>query len=271
MRLRDPRVGMGAAGAGQVLVFVLARLAHFDVDQSGLALVLGAVVWAGLAALVDDEWREPFVAAAAMGVGAGVCLASGDQRMLADAFVVSGGLVAAAGIVGGSRTLAHAGGVAATLGLMGHLDASDVVAVEPFVAPVALHLLLAGWQGRRGRALSSWVAYGPAVALLGGAALAERLAGGPAWHAVVAGAVGISAVAAGGRWRLAGPLLLETGLLVAVTVVECLGTLAGVPTWGWLAAGGCFLLAVGVGLERAETSPAEAGRRLVDVIAERFE
>jgi hypothetical protein len=44
-----------------------------------------------------------------------------------------------------------------------------------------------------------------------------------------------------------------------------------VPTWGWLATGGTALLATGIVLERNETSPVEAGRRLVDVVAERFE
>jgi len=271
LRLHDRTAGIAAAASVQALVAMLASQAGFDLAQTGMALVLAAVVWAGLAALVDDGWRAPFVAAAVMGVGAGLVLAAGDQRMLADAVIVSGGLLTAAGLVTGRGDLAHAGGVAATLGIMGHLDASAVVPIEPYVAPVALHLVLAGWHGRRSHTLSSWTAYGPAVALLGGAALVERLQGGPAWHAVVAGAVGVAAVACGGWRRLAGPLFLGTGLLVAVTIVECLGALAGVPTWAWLAAGGSILLGVGVALERADASPAEAGRRLVDVIAERFE
>lgn len=271
LRLSDRTVGLSAAASVQFLVVVLARQAGFDVPETGMALVLAAVVWGGLAAVVDDDRRDPFVAAAAMGVVVGVYLASGDPRMLSDAVVVSGGLLVAAGIVTGRGELAHAGGVAATLGVIGHLNASGVTALEPFVAPVALHLVVAGWHGRRSRTLSSWAAYGPAVALLGGAALVERLDGGPAWHALVAGAVGVAAVACGGWRRLAGPLFLGTGLLVAVTLVESLGALAGVPTWAWLAVGGSVLLAVGVGLERADTSPGEAGRRLVDVIAERFE
>ena len=270
LRLRDRHVGFTAAAAAQVLVVVLARLAELDVPQTGLALVMAALVWGGLAAVVDDEWREPLLAAAAMGIGAGLFLASGDRRMLSDALVVSGGMVAAAGLMTGNGPLGHCGGAAATLGIIGHLSEAGVTALEPFVAPVAAHLLVAGWQGRRSRDLSSWTAYAPAIALLGGAALAERLDGGPAWHAVVAGAVGVAAVAVGGWRRLAAPLFLGTGLLVAVTGVECLGALAGVPTWGWLALGGSVLLGVGVALERADATPAEAGRRLVDVISERF-
>ena len=271
VRLGRPRVGVAAAGALQVLVGLLAEEAGFAPAETGMVLVLGAVVCAGLAAVMDGEWRLPFLAAAGMGVAAGLGLASGDRLLLADAVAVSGGLVVAAGIVSGREPLAHVGGAAVCLGVIAHLDAISIAPLEPYVAPVAAHLTLAGWHARRTQRLSSWVAYGPAVALLGGAALVERLAGGPSWHAVVAGVLGVAAVAAGGWRRLAGPLLLGTGLLVAVTVLESLATLAGVPTWGWLAAGGALLLGVGVALERADASPAEAGRRLVDVIAERFE
>jgi hypothetical protein len=39
----------------------------------------------------------------------------------------------------------------------------------------------------------------------------------------------------------------------------------------WLAAGGTLLLGLGVQLERTDASPVEAGRRVVDVMSERFE
>ena len=81
--------------------------------------------------------------------------------------------------------------------------------------------------------------------------------GGPGWHALVAGAVGIVAVAAGGWSRTAGPLVTGTAILVTLTVHESLGTLAGVPTWAWLAAGGTILLAAGIALERTDTSPSK--------------
>lgn len=82
----------------------------------------------------------------------------------------------------------------------------------------------------------------------------------------------VLAAALAADWdRLIGPLLTGTALLAAVTVHESLGVAAGVPTWVWLAAGGSALLGTGVLLERNDTSPAEAGRRLVDVVGERFE
>jgi hypothetical protein len=115
-----------------------------------------------------------------------------------------------------------------------------------------------------------WVAYGPAVALLGGAALAERLDHGAPVHALVAGAVGLLAVVAGGRFRLIAPLVLGTTLLIALTVDESLAVTAGVPTWGWLALGGSILVGSGIAMERAETSPLETGHRVVDAVSERF-
>ena len=81
----------------------------------------------------------------------------------------------------------------------------------------------------------------------------------------------MAAMVAGGWRRLAGPLVLGTALVVTVTIVESLPALAGVPTWGWLATGGTFLLLSGLALECTETSPVQVGRRLVDVIDERFQ
>lgn len=271
----EPAVGLGAAAGLQVVLAAVAGVAGLDTASTGVVLCVGAVVAGGLACLTSPRWRLPFLAAAAGGLALGLPLAAGDQARLAEALLLSGGMAMGAGVVWRNGLVGHAGGAVATLGLALHLDAGAVTASEAFVAPVALQLLVAGWQIRRpdgagaGRA-SSWVAYGPAIALLGGTALAERLAGGDAWHGLVAGAVGVAAVAAGGWWRLAGPLLAGTALVVATTVIESLDALAGVPTWAWLAAGGFTLLGAGVALERSDTSPAEAGRRLVDVVAERF-
>jgi hypothetical protein len=131
-------------------------------------------------------------------------------------------------------------------------------------------LLAVGIAARREERVSSWVAYGPAIALLGAAALLERIQQGSPWHALVAGGVGVLAVFAGGWRRLAAPLLLGTALVVATAGYESLDITRGVPTWAWLALGGASLLAAGVVMERREVGPIETGRRLVDVIHERF-
>jgi hypothetical protein len=117
----------------------------------------------------------------------------------------------------------------------------------------------------------SWVAYGPAVALLAGSGIVERVHGGGSTHALFAGAVALVAVVAGGSRRLAAPLLLGTAALVTVTVYETIDATAGIPLSAWLAAGGLGLLGAAVAIERSDTSPVQAGKRVVDALAEHFE
>jgi hypothetical protein len=219
---------------------------------------------------VDDRWRLPFLLAAGAGVWAGVLVASADAAYLSSALLVNGTLLASVGLYLARPVAAHAGGALVCLGVAGHLGVAGVDLPEAYLAPVAAQLAFAGWGARRSWPLSSWVAYGPAVALLGGVALAERLTGGGGVHAVIAGAVGVGAPAAGGWRRLLGPLFLGTLLVVVLAVHESLSALAGVPTWAWLATAGAVLLGVGVALERSDATPADVGRRLVDVLAERY-
>ncbi|HUP86340.1 MAG TPA: DUF2157 domain-containing protein [Acidimicrobiales bacterium] len=272
-RTDDSRVACAAALTGPGAIFAASALADVTQAESGVVLAGAAAVLYGFAALTPASWRLPLLSAAATSISVGLVLSSTDTPRFAEAIVVTGGVLIAGGVTLRNAVLAHAGAVVATFGIAVHLSFDGVTATEPFLLPVALQLLVIGAQLRRGDkdVPSSWMAFGPSIVLLGGAALAERLADGAPWHALVAGAVGVVAVAAGGWRRLAGPLLLGTALLTTVTVVETLHTLAGVPTWAWLAAGGTTLLLVGVGLERSATSPSEAGRRLVDVVAERFE
>ncbi len=273
VRLDRPEIGMGGALAVQAVVAHLARANGLDLGETGLALCVGAVVWSGLAAVVDGRWRLPFLVAAGAGLGLGLAttVIADDIAAMSTALLVTGGLGIGAGLATGRSALAHAGAAACTGGIFGHLGLAGVEASEPYVVPVAAQILAWGWQARRSNPkLSSWLAYAPPVFLLGGTALAERMIGGPGWHALVAGAVGMAAVAAGGWSRTAGPLVTGTAILVTLTVHESLGTLAGVPTWAWLATGGTILLGTGIALERSDTSPIEATHRLVDVLTENF-
>lgn len=273
VRLDDPRIAYGAAATTPLAIFTATALADLRLAESGVVLAGAAVGLGGVAAVTPDRWRLPVLAVAAASLGAGLPLSTADAARFAEVLVLAGGLVIALGLTQRHALIAHAGGALATIGIGAHLAVDGVTATEPFVLPVAAQLLVLGWQLRQREddPPSSWIAYGPSVALLGVAALAERLDGGPAWHALVAGAVGVTAVAVGGWKRLAGPLFLGTALVVAVTVLETLHTLAGVPTWAWLAAGGTALLVAGIAMERSATSPSEAGRRLVDVVGERFD
>jgi hypothetical protein len=272
VRTDDERYGYVAAGLSQLMVLAIATAAGLTAGRPGVALCAGAVVAAGLAAIVDDHrWRQPFLVAAGLGTGLGTAVATIDPSSFATAAMITGAVVFTGGVAVRKRDLAHLGAALVTAGLLGHLWLAGMGASEAYLAPVAANLLVVGHDLRRRTATPSWEAYAPAIVLLGGAAFAERLAGGAGWHAVVAGGVAVAAVAVGGWARLAGPLLTGTALLTAVTVHESLAVTAGVPTWAWLAASGSALLGTGVLLERNDTSPLEAGRRLVDVVAERFD
>jgi hypothetical protein len=255
----------------QVVVGDLGLLAGLRLEHAGIVVSVGAVVWAGLAEAVGGRWRDPLRAAAIVGTGVGMVMAAGDPAAFGATMLVAGGLGVAAGLVTAMSGLTHAGGVALTIGTWIELATGGVAITEAYVAPVACHLVLAGMWARRNAQVSSWAAYAPSVAMLGGAGVIERIAQGSGWHALLAGSVGVVAVAVGGSRRLAGPLITGTALLGVVVGYESLAVVATVPTWGWLALGGSALLATGIALERADTSPVEAGRRVVDVIAANFD
>lgn len=271
LRNAEPRIAFAAVVPLQVAVWDVARIAGLPVPHVGVVLCVAAIVWAGLAEAVGGGWRGPFVWAAGTGVGFGILAASSDPAALGAALIVSGGLGLAAGLLGRNPALAHTGAAAMTVGVWIELATGGVAVAEAYLAPVAVHLLAAGAWARRTQPVSSWAAYAPATAILGGAGVIERMSGGPGWHAVLAGVVGVASVAAGGWRRLAGPLVTGTVLLGVVVGYESLAVAATVPTWAWLALGGSMLLATGVALERTDTSPVEAGRRVVEVISANFD
>jgi hypothetical protein len=268
LRLRDPHVALGASLAVPVAVGALAST-ELSIATAGVALTLSAAVLVGLGALVDRRWSFPILVGAAVACTAGLGMAAHDASAFADAVMVTSGIGLAVSIDRGRLDGVILSWLAMTGGIWLRLADADVTAVEPYLLPVALLLVGAGLRARSTGA-SSWIAYGPVITVFGGAALAERMSGGPGWHAVVAGTVGVLAVAAGGYRKLAAPLLLGTGLLVVLVGYETLAITAALPTWTWLAAGGLALLGAGVAMERKDLTPIESGKRLVDVVDEKF-
>lgn len=271
VRLREPVLLVGVGAAAPVVLVALAVGAGWTLAEVSMVVAGTGLVWLGLAGSLPGRWAPPALVSAVIAAGVGLSLGSADGVAFSVDLLIVGAGVAAVGLVLGQLDLAVSGGAIMTAGTWGLLAAADVTAADAYVAPVSVLLVLAGIQGRRLHGIGSWLALAPAVALLGGTAAYERLAGGSAGHAALAGAVGVVAVVAGGAWRLAGPLLVGTVLVVAVTVHETLGVAPDVPSWAWLAAGGVALLAAGVAMERHGVGPVETGRRLVDVVNERFD
>jgi hypothetical protein len=270
VRLRRPRLLTAAAVLVQLVVYDAAIASGLSPALAGLALCVTAFAWSGLTAIAPREWRTAGITAAVTGMAVGLSLATAEPAAFASALMLAGALVVFAGLLTGRSAVAHLGAAVATLGLFGHLQLAGLRASEWYLTPVGVQALVVGWQLRRQGRASSWVAYAPTITFLGGFAFVERIAGGSAGHALYAGAVGAAAVAIGGWRRLAGPLVVGTALLVAVSAHESLSSLASVATWMWFAVGGAALVAVGVALERNDRGPVEAGRRLVEVLGERF-
>jgi hypothetical protein len=245
----------------------------------GVALCLVAVLGTAVDLVVPRSWRFATLAVVASNAFAGLVLTLDEPAALGAALILLGGAAAAMALVRRHVDLAFVGGAVALLGTWVELSSRHVAAIDAYAAPVAGLLLAAGWQARHrspgadGEAaatVGSWVAYAPAVATLGGAALVERATGGGSVHALVAGIVGAVAVVLGGARRLSGPLFVGTAVVVAATALESVPAASGVPTPVWLALGGTLLVGAGIAMERHDTGPVETGRRVVDVIHERF-
>ena len=249
-----------AVAAGLLAVGVSVPIVGFIVLLLGLA--------AALATAISSRWL-PALPTAVLSVPVGIALL-GDRPLLHAAVLIVVGLATVgAGALRSQFVLAHLGGIVATVGVWRLLTVLEVTAIDAWLLPVAAHLAIAGWGVRRAQPTSSWLAYVPSVLLVGVPGLIERAAGGPGWHAVLAGAVAIVAVAAGGLARLGGPLVAGSGVLVAAVVVETFAVVAVVPTWVWLAIGGLVLLGAAAAIERADGSPTHLARRVARVATDR--
>jgi hypothetical protein len=169
------------------------------------------------------------------------------------------------GAICGVRALRPAGRdaylvVAALAELAGWLQlvaAARVGLLEVYSVPVAAVALLAGLVARRrtvrrrtGR-LSSWVAYGPALAagLVPGLA-SIVIADGQYVRRLLLGLVSLAILLAGARARLRAPVVLGGAALTVVALHETALVWDLVPRWIPLAAAGLLLVGLASTLER---------------------
>ena len=192
-------------------------------------------------------------------VGAGIS-GDGQASSLAVVLLAAGALIYVYGKVARIRGLCWGGLATAYAGWWVLLTDLEVHFSEPYVLPLAAAFLLLRADG----AASSWADVGPGAMVMVGSPLYERLVGGPGWHAVVAGAIGVAAVLWGVIGRLGAPLIVGTTALVALVALESLAYTPSVPTWAWLGLAGSVLVGSGIVMERAGVGPLESGRLLVD-------
>jgi hypothetical protein len=222
----------------------LVALAAVAVAQAAAAWLAGPRPQVSLAVEVSG-WAAA-VAAAAPGLG--------EPSHASVVLTVTGTLCLCVALRPGRRVLLWLGLAQGEAALCAWLVAVGVHAPEPYTVPAAALLIAAG--GRRARCspgLSSWVSYGPglAVLLLPSLAAVWLLSG---WvRPLVLGLVAAGITLAGGRARLLAPLLLggvvvilDAGHELAPAVRQLAGMLPG---WVPIAVIGVILLAVGATYE----------------------
>ena len=132
------------------------------------------------------------------------------------------------------------------------MAAAGVGMLEAYTVPAAAVALLAGLLARQYRpSLSSWTAYGPALA----AALLPSLASivmadGQYLRRLLLGLSALAIVIVGANARLRAPVVLGGGVLILVALHEVAQVWDLIPRWIPLAAGGLVLVLIATTVER---------------------
>jgi hypothetical protein len=132
------------------------------------------------------------------------------------------------------------------------IAAERVSTLEAYTLPAAAVALLAGWLALRSRpGLTSWGAYGPALAAALLPTLASVLVGeGQPLRRLLLGLGALVVVLAGTHARLQAPVVIGGGVLTAVALHELVLVWDLLPRWIPLAAAGLLLVGLAMTLER---------------------
>jgi hypothetical protein len=232
-----------------------------DAAAAGVATVAaaGALLVAGV------RWRRGTAEGAVLeplalaGQVVGVLLAVPDERRLAVALTVAVPALLLAGVRRHRPAEPHstgngylwAGTATALAATWAWLSVADVTLLEAYTLPAAAVALAAGASTRRRRPRpSSWLAFGPGLAVALLPSLAAAVGGGGSARPLLLTGAALLVVLAGARTRLQAPLVLGGGTLV-VLGLDALGPVAAqLPRWVTIGAAGLLLLWLGATAER---------------------
>jgi len=234
--------------------------------EIGIALLVITLVAAAAALIGPVDGALPTSVTAVLAAVPGWALIAATPAVRAWALVGIGLLLVAVGVARRLVLVGHLGGVVTIVGVWLLLSIHEVVAVDLWLLPVAAQLAVLGWQARRRGPVSSWITDVPPLLLVAIPAIAERLADGPGYHGVLAGALALVAIIHGGVTGRGGPLVSGIAVVLAVVVVETVAYAALVPTWAWFAIAGVVLLGAAVLIERQGMSAGRAVDRLKDLV-----
>jgi hypothetical protein len=130
------------------------------------------------------------------------------------------------------------------------MAAAEIAVLEAYTVMVGAFALVIGMVMRR-RRMSSWVAYGPALAATLLPSLASVLvADGQYLRRLLLGLAALMVVVAGATFRLRAPVVIGGGVLAVAALRELAGVWDLIPRWIPLAAGGLLLVVLASTLER---------------------
>jgi hypothetical protein len=134
--------------------------------------------------------------------------------------------------------------------LLSSLARYDFTGADLAALAAGAAMLIVGVGIRRWQRVSTWLAYGPGLALLSAWVSAVDTGRHADWSAMAGLLIGIVAIAVGGSKRMAAPLVIGTALLTTTVVIASGSQLASLPGWSWLVVGGVALLGLAASIER---------------------
>ncbi|MEU7907724.1 SCO7613 C-terminal domain-containing membrane protein [Actinoplanes sp. NPDC049118] len=251
---------LGVAAGAVTFAFSASRAAGLPLDRTAFAVLGTAAVLLGLGTALairrPYEGRAVQVAAHA-GAFVALLFAAGSIRYAALVCTLWGLALGLRALRPGEAAAVRRGHVIAAL--LAELcawwlliAAVGVATVEAYTLPAAAVALFIGWLARRDRGdLSSWIAYGPALAAALLPTLASVLTGeAEPLRRLLLGLGALAVLLAGAHVRLQAPVVAGGGVLVAVALHEAALVWDLLPRWIPLAMAGLLLVGLAMTLER---------------------
>jgi hypothetical protein len=225
---------------GIVLTGVAFSTPHLtELDAAGLA----ATCFAALSLTTNATGVHPAFVSLVLIVGSAQGLAYGVAQRRSN-------LTSASIAVGGVSLMSLWFTTGANASLLSSLARYDFTGADLAALTAGAAMLLVGVGIRRWQSVSTWLAYGPGLALLSAWVSAVDTGRHADWSAMAGLLIGITAIAVGGWKRMAAPLVIGTALLTTTVVIASGSQLASLPGWSWLVVGGVALLGLAAAIER---------------------
>lgn len=238
------------AVAKVLLAYTIGETAGFDPETTAYLVLAAAGILLLLAYTPLARDTRPAVEAAAHASAVvALALTAGSARAAAGVFAIWGvalGLTALRSLPAVRAALA---GAAEAIAWCLVLSSYDVGTLEAYTLPIALIAVLVGVLSARN--LSSWLAYGPALAAALLPSLGEvTLSSGQEWRRLLLGAGALAVVLAGAIWRKQAPFVLGGVVLVLLALHEIVLVWTRLQTWIPLTVIGLILVGLAITYER---------------------